>query len=433
MDAVGVTTLGRVDARGLIALGFAVRLALVLFSYVQDAYLKVKYTDIDYWVYSDAALHLLRGGSPFDRDTYRYTPLIAYLLTPNHVLFSAFGKLLFVNADIVISIIHLKLLRGKPLPKPAFVGVRTKRGLEWRLVGPGKYEWKRRVESTLHFALAVWLFNPYTATISSRGSSDSISSLCLMLMLLQLEGKKYLAAGFWFGLAAHIRLFPIIYVPPLLVHLGTQTRRHRTLFIPQKGLRSLVAVNAAKLAFAFAAALTCLGLCAVFYLSEGQRYLDEAVLYHFGRFDLAHNFSPWFFVFRVVTDDNWRRALGLAAFLPQVASCAYFGVLRKASLPYALFMVTLSFVTLNKVVTAQYFAWYLVLLPLIYPSLKMSARLVASAGLWVMAQLNWLAWAYLYEFEKMESVLFLVFLSSLLFVASNCYLMLQIDKSYSFS
>ena len=88
---------------------------------------------------------------------------------------------------------------------------------------------------------------------------------------------------------------------------------------------------------------------------------------------------------------------------------------------------------MNKVVTAQYFAWYLVLLPLVYPSLKMSARLVASAGLWVMAQLNWLAWAYLYEFEKMESVLILVFLSSLLFVASNCYLMLQIDKSYSFS
>src|SRR5436305_6980831 len=83
----------------------AVFLRVVLFIYglLQDAYSPMKYTDIDYFVFTDAARFISRGRSPYDRDTYRYTPLLAWLLLPTtwgRIWFS-FGKVLFAAGDIV--------------------------------------------------------------------------------------------------------------------------------------------------------------------------------------------------------------------------------------------------------------------------------------------------------------------------------------------
>lgn len=43
----------------------------------------LNYTDIDYFVYSDGAKYILQGGSPYDRHTYRYTPILGYMMIPN--------------------------------------------------------------------------------------------------------------------------------------------------------------------------------------------------------------------------------------------------------------------------------------------------------------------------------------------------------------
>lgn len=80
--------------------GMLLRITLLALGQVQDHLLAVKYTDIDYHVYTDAASLVAQGRSPYERSTYRYTPLMAWLLVPNIWLHTMWGKALFCCADL---------------------------------------------------------------------------------------------------------------------------------------------------------------------------------------------------------------------------------------------------------------------------------------------------------------------------------------------
>lgn len=183
------------------------RVALLLYGEWQDAHMDVKFTDVDYWVFTDAATSIATGGSPFDRTTYRYTPLLAYALLPNHYISKVWGKLIFCATDILAALFIFAILTRK-------MGVDQKRaGL---IVNCG------------------WLFNPLIFTISTRGNAESLlCSLILGTLYFLMEG-NLVVSGLLFGLSVHLKLFPAIFsfaFLPFIWNAGWKTSK------PEVGLK----------------------------------------------------------------------------------------------------------------------------------------------------------------------------------------------------
>lgn len=171
------------------------RIIFLCYGLWQDANSPVKYTDIDYLVFTDAARFASRGLSPYERETYRYTPLLAWLLLPtahttgdplwDTVLFSS-GKVLFAAADLVAGWLLERLLARSMDPAAA-----------------------------RKFA-AIWLLNPMVATISTRGSSEGLLGVLVMALLSAVMARHVTLAGLLLGFSVHFKIYPFIYAPAIV-------------------------------------------------------------------------------------------------------------------------------------------------------------------------------------------------------------------------
>ena len=166
------------------------RVALLLYGEWQDEHFAVKFTDVDYHVFSDASRHVSEGNSPFLRRTYRYTPLLALLLVPNHLLFFAFGKLLFVLCDLLAGWLIYEIL-----------------------------SLKRVKDTTRLVSVAVWLLNPLTAAVSARGNAESFLAVLVLSSLFFLLRKQVTLSAIAYGTAVHVKIFPAIYSLPIFLFL----------------------------------------------------------------------------------------------------------------------------------------------------------------------------------------------------------------------
>jgi GPI mannosyltransferase 1 subunit M len=161
------------------------RVVLLAYGLFQDAHSPLKYTDIDYFVFTDAARFVSMGRTPYLRDTYRYTPLLAWMLIPTAKggLWFHFGKILFALGDVVAGLFTYRILCDVyMMPKP----------------------------KALKFT-SIWLLNPMVAQISTRGSSEGFLGMIIMALLWSITQKRIPLAGAILGFAVHFKIYPFIY------------------------------------------------------------------------------------------------------------------------------------------------------------------------------------------------------------------------------
>jgi phosphatidylinositol glycan class M len=311
------------------------RAVFLLYGLWQDANSPMKYTDIDYFVFTDAARFISQGQSPYARDTYRYTPLLAWMIYPTTwpgTFWFSSGKVLFAVGDIVAGWMMYRVLREY-------------RGLE--------------KERALRFA-SIWLLNPMVATISTRGSSEGLLGVFVTALLWAVLARKMVLAGMLLGFAVHFKIYPFIYAASIVWWLDETRSKHGSKSRTQESVvdKLLAFINPQRITVAVASIITFALLNAVMYQMYGWPFLEHSYFYHLTRIDHRHNFSPYNTLLYLKASPGSSQStfeLERLAFLPQLLLSAVMIplALAKKDLPSTMLAQTFAFVAFNKVCTSQ--------------------------------------------------------------------------------
>lgn len=384
-----------------------IRIGLIIYGLIQDQLAAVKYTDIDYMVFSDAARFVSEGQSPYLRATFRYTPLIAWLLQPNLLFGSAFGKVLFSSFDILAGYIifrHVFHLTGSHV-----TSVRCAQ---------------------------LWLFNPITLAVSTRGNAESLMAV-LVLGSLHLISRGsvlgFISSGILYGTAVHVKIYPCTYAVAMYLFINRRYWERSVKFSKWRDTLWTLVPTPDTVLFGLSALIFLVFFTGIFYLRYGTTFLQETYFYHLTRRDTRHNFSPYFYMLYLLsTGDGANTLVSLSTFLPQFILMFATALRYHRQLEFACFVQTFIFVSFNKVCTSQYFLWYLCLLPLVVPHLQMGLKQGVALGLsWLVGQGIWLFPAYLLEFQGMDTFKY-IWLAGLTFFSINILILLRLIAKFQF-
>lgn len=384
-------------------LSTVVHALFIVYGEFHDKISAVKYTDIDYVVVTDAARLVANGGSPFERATYRYTPLLSWILLPGTHLHESWGKVLFCVADVMVGYLIYDIMR-----------------------------WQRVSSLKAIYSASAWFFNPMAIVVSSRGNSESVMA-CLVLVTLQMilnKNSKY--AGLLYGFSIHFKIYPAIYAASFYFALGQRWPKAAKRNALSNYLYQLFWPSNLRITFVLFSVIGFVVPTGICYLFYGDRYLEEAFFYHLRRRDIKHNFSPYFYLLYLMTDQPavW---LSLVSFLPQCLIIVIFSLklYRPTYLPLCLFLQTYAFVAFNKVCTSQYFLWFLSLLPLVIPRLRFKwHKLFLVLILWIASQAVWLYAAYALEFHCVDTFVYMWIAGLIFFISNICVMDFFIRACY---
>ncbi|KAM0001564.1 putative GPI mannosyltransferase 1 [Helianthus debilis subsp. tardiflorus] len=304
-------------------------------------------------------------------------------------------------------------------------------------------------ENLTIYSVLVWLFNPFTFTIGTRGNCEPIICAIILWIIICIMRGNLFQGAVWYGLVVHMRIYPIIYALPIVLTLDPNhfqcgkkptivdwnSRQHKSnetsnrlwvlfqsIFTRSRILFGLISATM----FFF-----CTGI--FFYLYEWE-FLHEALLYHLTRTDPRHNFSIYFYHIYLNYEREFAVLEKLISFLPQLIVQIVLVFRFAQDFPFCFFVQTVAFVAFNKVITAQYFVWFFCLLPLILPWSKMKLKWegISCVLVWIGAQTHWLFWGYMLEF-KGNQVFLQLWAASLLFFAANIYVMITIIRRHTYS
>ena len=338
----------------VITASLLLRLVLLIYGAWQDAHSPVKYTDIDDLVFTDAARYVSQGASPYTRDTYRYTPILAWLLVPTtwHIpvpfflsgvtgptwsLFS-FGKVLFALADVLAGWLVATCLRMN-------YGMDTARALKFA---------------------SVWLLNPMVANISTRGSSEGLLGVLMAGLLWAVLNGRIAVAGVLLGVGVHFKIYPFVYGVAVLWWLDSTANgkgKDRGQGQSQDQSILLKVLTPSRITLTLSALATFAVLNITMYLLYGVPFLQHTYLHHLTRIDHRHNFSPYStLLYLSASASSPSSTLPEAsmrfeslAFIPQLvlAVLAIPAALGRRDLAGAMLAQTYAFVGFNKVCTSQ--------------------------------------------------------------------------------
>lgn len=187
-----------------------------------------------------------------------------------------------------------------------------------------------------------------------------------------------------------------------------------------------------RLSFFLVSAGTFFAITGVFYYLYGYEFLYETYLYHVIRKDNRHNFSVYFYHLYLRFEREGSVLAALLAFVPQLSLLLALSLKYSRDIVFCIFVQTYCFVIFNKVCTAQYFLWYVGLLPLVAPFSALSRkRSLALVLAWMASEGHWLLWAYRLEFLGLNTFL-QVWLASVAFFAVNLVILQQLTAHHTF-